>query len=135
MARTPRRGPSVYQARIASYLARHPGATRQEARGKPVHEHIVRAERARAAGKLTEADKRWLKQQQKRIGYERTSEAGRQRWAAAVKAFEALSPEERFNVKAQQQDREKNTFYADLYAPMYGADLTPLYLSSRSGLR
>lgn len=123
----------AYRRRVES--AERRGLTKQQARGHKPQEHITRAQRAREAGRLTESDKRWLKRQQNRIGYDRTSPEGRQRWAAAVKAFEALTPEERFNVKAMQKDREKNTYYADLYAPMYGAELTPLYLSSRSGLR
>lgn len=123
----------TYAKRVASAEAR--GKSKQQARGHVAQEHRVRAQRAQAAGRLTEADKRWLKAQQKRIGYDRTTEVGRQRWAAAMKAFEGLSPEERFNVKTMQKDREKDTQYAGIYAPMYGDDFTPLYLSSRSGLR
>lgn len=134
LAREIARGNSqTYARRIASAEAR--GRTKQQARGHVAQEHRVRAQRAAAAGRLTEADKRWLKAQQKRIGYDRTTEVGRQRWAAAVAAFEALTPDERWGVRVQQNQREKNTDFANIYAPFYGADLTPLYLSSRSGLR
>lgn len=40
-----RRGPSAYEKRIADYLRKHPGATRQEARGHKVREHITRRQR------------------------------------------------------------------------------------------
>jgi hypothetical protein len=68
MARSPstprqaRRGVSPYEKRIAAYQAKHPGATRAEARGhKPrvgpagerIGEHITRRERERAAGVTT----------------------------------------------------------------------------------
>jgi hypothetical protein len=36
---------SAYERRIAAYLAKHPGATRQEARGHKAKEHVTRRER------------------------------------------------------------------------------------------
>lgn len=38
---------SAYERRIARYLAAHPGATRQQARGHKQREHITRRERER----------------------------------------------------------------------------------------
>lgn len=56
MARAPRRPPEIpakqwkgyspsYKNRMARFYAKHPGATRQEARGKKVAEHVTRKER------------------------------------------------------------------------------------------
>jgi hypothetical protein len=39
------RKPTAYERRIAKYLADHPGATLQEARGHKAREHVTRAER------------------------------------------------------------------------------------------
>jgi|SRR5215469_5025991 len=44
---------SAYERRIERYLAAHPGATRQEARGHKAREHVERKVRETAAGKLT----------------------------------------------------------------------------------
>lgn len=65
---------SAYEKRIADYLARHPGATRQEARGhRPPAgrtEHAARMEKERASGGLTTyqraAIKRFATRQAKR---------------------------------------------------------------------
>lgn len=133
-ARERSRGNSeAYSKRIASAEAR--GISKQRARGHVAREHVVRQQRAVSSGRLTETEKRWLKQQMTRINYTGASEAGKARWAEAVKAFTEMTPEERWQVRVAQQARQKNTGYASVYAPMYGDRLTPMYLSSRSGLR
>jgi hypothetical protein len=128
------KGNSVaYAKRIASAEAR--GIPRQQARGHVEREHVVRAERARTAGKLTSAEKEWLKRQQARVGFDVASEAGKLRFEGAVKAFTAMTPAERDAVRAEQRQRQKSPSYASFYPPGYGYILSPLYLSSRSGLR
>ena len=133
-ARERARGNSeAYSKRIASGEAR--GISRQRTRGHVEREHVVRAQRAIAAGRLTESDKRWIAQQKARVNYAGASEAGKARFDAAVAEFTASSPEERWAVRVQQMQREKNVQYAIVYPPMYGDVLSPMYLSSRSGLR
>jgi hypothetical protein len=50
MARRPKAAPkkSAYERRIEKYLASHPGATRQQARGHKVKEHVERKEHEKA---------------------------------------------------------------------------------------
>lgn len=54
---SPRGALSPYEQRIANYLARHPGATRAEARGQKPGEHRLRERRAKEAGRLTEKER------------------------------------------------------------------------------
>lgn len=66
---------SPYERRIARYIAAHPGATRQEARGHKAiagkAEHIVRRERAIAAERLLSSQqqqiRRWADKQSVRL--------------------------------------------------------------------
>lgn len=123
----------AYRKRIES--AERRGLTGPARRGHGPREHITRAERAREAGRLTEQEKAWLKRQQKRVGYDTASAAGKARWDAAVSAFRDLTPEERDEIREQQRQRQRNTSYASIYGPGYADELSPMYLSSRSGLR
>lgn len=123
----------AYAKRIASGEAR--GQTKQQSRGKPAQEHIRRRERDIAAGRLTQDDKRWIDGQKRRVNYSGASEAGKARMDAAIEAFKAMTPEERWSVRLAQMQRQKNRTYGTIYAPHYGDELSPLYLSSRSGLR
>lgn len=133
-AREKARGVSeAYAKRQASSQAR--GKTRQQARGHKEHEHRTREQRAQAAGRLTEADKRWLKRQQNRIKVNESSALGRERWARAIAEFAAMSPDQRFEVRREQQERQRSMNYASMYPPHPDNVLSPLYLSSRSGLR
>lgn len=133
-ARERSRGNSeAYAKRVASGEAR--GLSKQRSRGHVEREHILRFQRDIESNRLTQAEKRWLKQQQARINYVGSSEAGKERWAAAVEVFTALTPEERWTVRVAQMQRQKNTNYATIYPPAYGDELSPMYLSSRSGLR
>ena len=124
---------AAYRRRVES--AEQRGLSRQAARGHRPQEHRTRETRARETGRLTEAEKRWLKAQQRRINFAGSSEAGKQRWDAAVAAFTAMTPDERWAVRIQQLQRQKNRTYGAIYSPHYGDELSPLYLSSRSGLR
>lgn len=123
----------AYRKRIES--AERRGLEGTAKRGHKPAEHRTRAERARAEGRLTEADKRWLKRQQNRVKYDETNALGRERWANAVAQFAAMTPEERYKVRVFQRERERSINYASIYAPHPDNVLSPLYLSSRSGLR
>jgi hypothetical protein len=123
----------AYSKRIASAEAR--GIPRQRGRGHVEKEHIERAQRDRDAGKLTSAEKEWLKRQAKRVGYDTANQDGRDRFDKAVAEFTAQTPLERDAVRAEQKQRQKSVSYASIYPPGYGMILSPLYLSSRSGLR
>ena len=103
MARAPKASPRAraetpYQRRIRLYKQRHPGATTQQARGKPQREHVARRERERAAG-LTTYERSQIRAiaraQAKRMGVEpdeisrRFELWARQKGYARVKEFKA----------------------------------------------
>jgi hypothetical protein len=118
-----------YRRRVERGEAR--GLSKQAARGHKPEEHKTRESRAREQGRLTASDKAWLARQAARID----SSANPQRWEAAVAAFTALSPDERFEIREAQRRRERDRRFALLYGVYPVNELSPLLLSSRSGLR
>ena len=97
---------SAYERRIADYLAKHPGASRQEARGHKAREHVERRERERRESDTTTAQRgvirKWVREQARRNGA-RASEVETmiahmiglvaQRGQAGYEAFKAMTAE------------------------------------------
>lgn len=52
-----------YRERVRRYLAAHPGATRQQARGHKAAEHIERKRRVEQKGGISDTNMRWLRRQ------------------------------------------------------------------------
>lgn len=62
---------TAHQRRVRLYLEKHPGASKAQARGHKPKEHATRERRAKAAGRLTEAERaairRFAKRQARRM--------------------------------------------------------------------
>ena len=97
---------SAYERRIADYQAKHPGASRQEARGHKAREHVERRERERRESDTTTGQRgvirKWVREQARKNGAKPhqvesmiAHMIGRiaQRGAAGYEAFKAMAAE------------------------------------------